>query len=74
MPETQPTIVLVHRALIDGSSWSGVVAPANPPRGLAADDAYLTSAFAHVDDLPAEPVTAATQRPIAAAHAVGRRS
>jgi pimeloyl-ACP methyl ester carboxylesterase len=50
----QPTIVLVHGAFADGSSWNGVierlqhqgcsvVAPAVPLRGLAADSAYLAS-------------------------------
>jgi hypothetical protein len=45
-----PTIVLVHGAFADASSWNGVVerlrkeghtvvAPANPLRGLAADTA-----------------------------------
>jgi pimeloyl-ACP methyl ester carboxylesterase len=47
-----PTIVLVHGAWADGSSWAGVVqrlqddgytvdAPPNPLRGLASDPAYL---------------------------------
>ena len=49
-----PTIVLVHGAFADGSSWDGVierlqqqdysvVAPANPLRGVGADSAYLAS-------------------------------
>jgi pimeloyl-ACP methyl ester carboxylesterase len=49
----KPTIVLVHGAFADASSWSGVVerlqrkgyeviAPANPLRGLAADATYLS--------------------------------
>ena len=48
----KPTIVLVHGAWADGSSWDGVVkvlqddgytvdVPPNPLRGLAADSAYL---------------------------------
>jgi pimeloyl-ACP methyl ester carboxylesterase len=48
----QPTIVLVHGAWADGSSWDGVVkvlqregytvdAPPNPLRGLASDSDYL---------------------------------
>jgi pimeloyl-ACP methyl ester carboxylesterase len=57
MPESShtdgtPTVVLVHGAFADASSWSGVVerlqakgvkvtAPANPLRGLSADSAYL---------------------------------
>ncbi|MEV5956482.1 alpha/beta fold hydrolase [Streptomyces sp. NPDC051987] len=50
----QPTIVLVHGAFADASSWNGVVqrlqrngytvdAPANPLRGVAQDSAYLAS-------------------------------
>src|SRR5215470_6564475 len=49
-----PTIVLVHGAFADGSSWNGVierlqqqgytvVAPANPLRGVTADSAYVAS-------------------------------
>jgi pimeloyl-ACP methyl ester carboxylesterase len=49
---TRPTIVLVHGAWADGSSWSGVTArlqeagytvdvPPNPLRGLQADTEYL---------------------------------
>jgi pimeloyl-ACP methyl ester carboxylesterase len=49
-----PTVVLVHGAWADGSSWSGVVrrlqghgytvdVPANPLRGLTSDAAYLAS-------------------------------
>ncbi len=50
----KPSIVLVHGAWADGSSWSGVVGrlqdqgytvyvPPNPLRGLASDSAYLAS-------------------------------
>ncbi|MFD9007046.1 alpha/beta fold hydrolase [Streptomyces sp. NPDC059582] len=50
----KPTVVLVHGAFVDGSSWNGVikrlqhdgypvVAPANPLRGLASDADYLKS-------------------------------
>jgi pimeloyl-ACP methyl ester carboxylesterase len=57
---TEPTIVLVHGAFADGSSWSGVIellqqqgyvviAPANPLRGLAADSAYLASVLAQIE-------------------------
>jgi pimeloyl-ACP methyl ester carboxylesterase len=57
---TEPTIVLVHGAFADGSSWNGViqllqqqgytvVAPANPLRGLAADSAYLSSVLAQIE-------------------------
>ncbi|MFC9735647.1 alpha/beta fold hydrolase [Streptomyces roseolus] len=58
--DLKPTIVLVHGAFADASSWSGtvrrlqhagypVLAPANPLRGLAADTAYLRSVLAAVD-------------------------
>ena len=54
------TIVLVHGAFADASSWTGViellqrrghtvVAPPNPLRGLTADSAYLTSVLAQID-------------------------
>ena len=47
-----PTVVLVHGAFADGSSWNGVIerlqargikaiAPANPLRGLSSDSAYI---------------------------------
>ena len=56
----EPTIVLVHGAFADASSWSGVVervlqgghhvvAPANPLRGLAADSAYIASYISQID-------------------------
>jgi pimeloyl-ACP methyl ester carboxylesterase len=49
-----PTVVLVHGAFADGSSWNGVIervqakgvqvtAPANPLRGISTDSAYLAS-------------------------------
>ncbi|MGQ5668732.1 alpha/beta fold hydrolase, partial [Streptomyces sp. ECR2.10] len=51
--ENRPTVVLVHGAFADASSWNGViellrheghsvVAPANPLRGLAHDAGYLS--------------------------------
>src|SRR5437016_12164196 len=54
------TVVLVHGAFADASSWTGVIerlqargvqvtAPANPLRGLASDSAYLASVF---DQIP----------------------
>lgn len=54
------TVVLVHGAFIDGSSWNGVIqrlqaagvqvtAPANPLRGLSSDSAYTASVF---DQIP----------------------
>ncbi|MFI6317653.1 alpha/beta fold hydrolase [Nonomuraea sp. NPDC050556] len=53
----KPTIVLVHGAFADASSWNGVagrlmragypvLAPANPLRGVAADAAYLAGVLA----------------------------
>jgi pimeloyl-ACP methyl ester carboxylesterase len=56
----KPTIVLVHGAFADGSSWAGViqrlrqqgytvVAPANPLRGVTADSAYLASLLGQID-------------------------
>jgi pimeloyl-ACP methyl ester carboxylesterase len=55
-----PTVLLVHGAFTDASSWAGVIpalqaagldtfAPANPLRGLAADTAYLASVVAAAD-------------------------
>jgi pimeloyl-ACP methyl ester carboxylesterase len=56
----KPTIVLVHGAFADASSWNGVierlqhqgyvvVAPANPLRGIVADSAYLASVVRQLD-------------------------
>jgi len=62
MSQTTPTnaepltVVLVHGALADASSWTGVIeglqargvqatAPTNPLRGLSGDTAYLASVF-----------------------------
>ena len=53
-PSPKPTIVLVHGAWADSSSWNAVIpilqhhgytidAPPNPLRGLSADSAYLAS-------------------------------
>jgi pimeloyl-ACP methyl ester carboxylesterase len=58
--DAKPTIVLVHGAFADGSSWNGVIerlqhqgcsviAPAVPLRGLAADSAYLASVVNQLD-------------------------
>ena len=55
-----PTVVLVHGAFADASSWNGVIAllqgkgvpviaPANPLRGISADAAYTASVFAQID-------------------------
>src|SRR5260370_8623780 len=54
------TVVLVHGAFADASSWTGVIkrlqaggvqvtAPANPLRGLSIDTAYIASVF---DQIP----------------------
>ena len=56
----EPTIVLVHGAFADASSWNGVVerllqqghhvvAPANPLRGLIFDSAYIASVLNQID-------------------------
>lgn len=56
----EPTIVLVHGAYADASSWAGVVerllqgghhvvAPANPLRGLTIDSAYIASVLSQID-------------------------
>jgi pimeloyl-ACP methyl ester carboxylesterase len=53
---TAPTVVLVHGAFADASSWTGVIerlqaegvkvtAPANPLRGISADAAYIAGIF-----------------------------
>lgn len=58
--DVKPTIVLVHGAFADGSSWNGVierlqqqgytvVARANPLRRVAADSAYIASAVSQID-------------------------
>src|SRR5690349_14527944 len=52
-----PTVLLVHGAFADGSSWAGVIerlqaagvsvqAPVNPLRGLSSDAAYVASVIA----------------------------
>jgi len=61
-PQTgmKPTIVLVHGAYADASSWNGVIgrlqqqgytviAPANPLRGVTADSAYTVSLLNQID-------------------------
>lgn len=60
-PTTGPlTVVLVHGAFADASSWTGVIerlqkervqvtAPANPLRGISRDSAYIASVF---DQIP----------------------
>lgn len=56
----KPTVVLVHGAFADSSSWNGVIehlrragypviAPANPLRGLASDAAYVASVVQSVE-------------------------
>lgn len=55
-----PTVLLVHGAFSDASMWAGVIAElqaagigvialANPLRGLASDAAYIASAAAEID-------------------------
>ena len=55
-----PTVVLVHGAFADASSWNGVIerlqakdvqvtAPANPLRGIAPDSAYIASVFTQIE-------------------------
>jgi pimeloyl-ACP methyl ester carboxylesterase len=57
---SEPTVVLVHGAFADASSWNGVItllqkkgvqvtAPANPLRGIAEDSAYTASVLAQID-------------------------
>ena len=56
MFQETPTVVLVHGAFADGSSWNGVIerlqaaevkvtAPANPLRGISIDSDYIASVF-----------------------------
>jgi pimeloyl-ACP methyl ester carboxylesterase len=56
MSHESPTVVLVHGAFADASSWAGVIerlldkgvnvtAPPNPLRGIADDSAYTASLF-----------------------------
>jgi pimeloyl-ACP methyl ester carboxylesterase len=60
MSETTPTVVLVHGAFADASSWNGVItrlqakgvtvtAPANPLRGIAADSAYVAAVIEQIE-------------------------
>ena len=53
-PNDAVTVVLVHGAFADASSWNGVIerlqakgvpvtAPANPLRGISADSAYIAA-------------------------------
>jgi pimeloyl-ACP methyl ester carboxylesterase len=55
----RPTVVLVHGAFADASSWNGVIpllqaqdvpviAPANPLRGISIDSAYTASLFSQI--------------------------
>jgi pimeloyl-ACP methyl ester carboxylesterase len=61
MTEThEPTVVLVHGAFADASSWGGVIerlqakgvpvtAPANPLRGISIDSDYIASVLDQID-------------------------
>jgi pimeloyl-ACP methyl ester carboxylesterase len=55
-----PTVVLVHGAFADASSWNGVIerlqakglqviAPANPLRGISTDSAYISAVLEQID-------------------------
>jgi pimeloyl-ACP methyl ester carboxylesterase len=55
-----PTVVLVHGAFADASSWNGVItrlldqgvpvtAPPNPLRGISADAAYIAAVLAQIE-------------------------
>src|ERR687894_3131621 len=59
-PPDQATVVLVHGAFADGSSWNGVIerlqaegvqvtAPANPLRGISIDSAYINSYLEQIE-------------------------
>ncbi|HEX3278956.1 MAG TPA: alpha/beta hydrolase [Thermoleophilaceae bacterium] len=59
MSDETPTVVLVHGAFADASSWNGVVellqaeglkvtAPPNPLRGIAIDSAYIAGVLAQI--------------------------
>jgi pimeloyl-ACP methyl ester carboxylesterase len=59
MPETTPTVVLVHGAFADASGWAGVIerlmaasvpvsAVVNPLRGIGADSAYVASVIRQI--------------------------
>ena len=59
-PDVKPTIVLVHGAYADASSWNGVIerlqqqgytviAAANPLRGVTSDSAYIASLLGQID-------------------------
>ena len=60
MTDTNPTVVLVHGAFADASSWNGVIpmleakgltvtAPPNPLRGIEIDSAYIKSVLQQID-------------------------
>jgi len=60
MSDAPPTVVLVHGAFADASSWDGVItrlrargvpvtAPANPLRGISADSAYIASVLDQIE-------------------------
>src|SRR3954469_24154084 len=58
---SRPTVVLVHGAFADASSWNDVIerlqadgvqvtAPANPLRGISTDSAYIANVFDQISD------------------------
>jgi pimeloyl-ACP methyl ester carboxylesterase len=66
---SEPTVVFVHGAFADSSSWNGVItrlrakgvpvmAPPNPLRGLSADSAYIASILEAVAAVASVPVEA----------------
>jgi hypothetical protein len=69
------TVVLVHGAFADGSSWSGVIprlqaagiavrAVVNPLCGIGADSPYVASVFSQIPGPAAVRVTAGAEGPI----------
>jgi pimeloyl-ACP methyl ester carboxylesterase len=60
MSDATPTVVLVHGAFADASSWNGVIerlqakglqviAPANPLRGISTDSAYISAVLEQIE-------------------------
>ena len=60
MSDATPTVMLVHGAFADASSWNGVIerlqakglqvmAPPNPLRGISADSAYIAAVLDQIE-------------------------
>jgi pimeloyl-ACP methyl ester carboxylesterase len=60
MSDATPTVVLVHGAFADASSWNGVIerlqakglqviAPPNPLRGISTDSAYISAVLEQIE-------------------------